>query len=51
MGGVGSYNRQNRTLYIGRIKENGNGPETEEIVLRHFAEWGEIEEGKCHFVF
>ena len=43
MGGVGSFNRQNRTLYVGRIKETGPGPETEEIVNRHFKEWGEIE--------
>lgn len=43
MGGVGSFSRQNRTLYVGRIKETGPGPETEEIVIRHFKEWGEIE--------
>ena len=43
MGGVGSFNRQNRTLYIGRIKETGTGPETEEVVIRHFREWGTIE--------
>ncbi|KAJ8508585.1 hypothetical protein ONZ45_g9149 [Pleurotus djamor] len=43
MGGVGSFNRQNRTLYVGRIKETGNGQETEEVVLRHFREWGDIE--------
>ncbi|KAG6917514.1 hypothetical protein DXG01_002261 [Tephrocybe rancida] len=43
MGGVGSFNRQNRTLYVGRIKETGNGLETEEVVMRHFKEWGEIE--------
>lgn len=43
MGGVGSFQRENRTLYIGRIKETGPGPETEEIVQRHFAEWGEID--------
>ncbi|KAJ3555248.1 hypothetical protein NM688_g2684 [Phlebia brevispora] len=43
MGGVGSFQRQNRTLYVGRIKETGTGPETEEVVLRHFKEWGEIE--------
>ncbi|KAJ7111976.1 hypothetical protein C8R44DRAFT_883008 [Mycena epipterygia] len=43
MGGVGSFNRQNRTLYIGRIKETGNGQETEEVVMRHFKEWGTIE--------
>ncbi|KAI0649030.1 hypothetical protein C8Q79DRAFT_903689 [Trametes meyenii] len=43
MGGVGSFQRQNRTLYIGRIKETGTGAETEEVVRRHFKEWGEIE--------
>ncbi|KAJ7650449.1 hypothetical protein FB45DRAFT_859208 [Roridomyces roridus] len=42
MGGVGSFNRQNRTLYIGRIKETGTGDETEEVVMRHFKEWGTI---------
>lgn len=42
MGGVGSFSRQNRTLYIGRIKETGPGHETEEIVRRHFKMWGEI---------
>ncbi|KAI0783912.1 hypothetical protein BC629DRAFT_1518078 [Irpex lacteus] len=43
MGGVGTFTRQNRTLYVGRIKETGTGPETEEVVKRHFKEWGEIE--------
>ena len=43
MGGVVSLARQNRTLYVGRIKETGTGPETEEVVKRHFKEWGEIE--------
>ncbi|KAI0636018.1 hypothetical protein C8Q77DRAFT_1071877 [Trametes polyzona] len=43
MGGVGSFQRQNRTLYIGRIKETGTGAETEEVVRRHFKEWGKIE--------
>ncbi|KAK1236379.1 Pre-mRNA-splicing factor [Marasmius sp. AFHP31] len=43
MGGVGSFHRQNRTLYVGRIKETGTGLETEEVVRRHFKEWGEIE--------
>ncbi|TFK36695.1 hypothetical protein BDQ12DRAFT_686349 [Crucibulum laeve] len=43
MGGVGSFNRQNRTLYVGRIKETGNGQETEEVVTRHFKEFGDIE--------
>lgn len=43
MGGVGSFQRQNRTLYVGRIKETGTGVETEEVVRRHFKEWGEVE--------
>ncbi|KAF8486322.1 hypothetical protein DFH94DRAFT_661397 [Russula ochroleuca] len=43
MGGVGTFTRQNRTLYVGRIKETGAGPETEEVVKRHFKEWGDIE--------
>lgn len=46
MGGVGSFNRQNRTLYVGRIKETGPGPETEEVVTRHFREWGDIERSR-----
>lgn len=46
MGGVGSFNRQNRTLYIGRIKETGTGDETEEVVMRHFKEWGAIARGR-----
>lgn len=40
MGGVGSFLRQNRTLYIGRIHVTDD---IEEIVARHFAEWGEVE--------
>jgi len=43
MGGVGTFTRQNRTLYVGRIKEVGTGEETEETARRHFKEWGEIE--------
>ena len=46
MGGVGSFQRENRTLYIGRIKETGPGPDTEEVVRRHFSEWGEIDRCK-----
>lgn len=48
MGGVGSFSRVNRTLYVGRIKETGPGPETEEIVIRHFKEWGQIEKSESH---
>jgi hypothetical protein len=40
MGGVGSFLRQNRTLYIGRIHVTDD---IEELVARHFAEWGPIE--------
>ncbi|KAA1103752.1 Pre-mRNA-splicing factor, variant 2 [Puccinia graminis f. sp. tritici] len=41
MGGVGSFSRQNRTLYIGRLREINS--KTEELVETHFQEWGEIE--------
>jgi hypothetical protein len=40
MGGVGSFLRQNRTLYIGRIHVTDD---IEEIVARHFQEWGQID--------
>ena len=40
MGGVGSFLRQNRTLYVGRIHVTDD---IEEVVARHFAEWGEID--------
>ncbi|KAH9986460.1 hypothetical protein BJV77DRAFT_60658 [Russula vinacea] len=42
-GGVGTFTRQNRTLYLGCIKETGAGPETEEVVNRDFKEWDKIE--------
>jgi hypothetical protein len=40
MGGVGSFLRQNRTLYVGRINVTDD---IEEVVARHFQEWGEID--------
>jgi hypothetical protein len=40
MGGVGSFQRQNRTLYIGRVHVTDD---IEEIVARHFQEWGQVE--------
>ncbi|BFZ61188.1 Pre-mRNA-splicing factor [Saitoella coloradoensis] len=40
MGGVGSFMRQNHTIYVGRIHVSD---EIEEVVARHFAEWGEVE--------
>lgn len=43
MGGRGSFMRQNRTIYVGRITVTDH---IEEIVARHFAEWGQIERSK-----
>lgn len=43
MGGVGSFMRQNRTIYVGRIHVSDD---IEEIVARHFAEWGQIERAR-----
>lgn len=40
MSGVGSFMRQNRTLYVGRIHVTDD---IEEVVARHFAEWGQVE--------
>lgn len=44
MGGVGSFMRQNRTLYVGRIHPT---PSIEEVVSRHFSEFGPIERTRC----
>ena len=44
MGGVGSFMRQNRTLYIGRIHVTDD---IEEVVARHFAEWGQVDRIRC----
>lgn len=40
MGGVGSFLRQNRTLYVGNVEVSDN---MEQVVSRHFSEWGDIE--------
>ena len=40
MDGVGSFMRQNRTLYVGRIHVTDD---IEEVVARHFQEWGQID--------
>ncbi|VVT57280.1 uncharacterized protein SAPINGB_P005636 [Magnusiomyces paraingens] len=40
MGGVGSFLRQTRTLYVGRINSSDN---VEDVISRHFQEWGKIE--------
>jgi len=39
MGGVGSFSRDNKTLYISGLKRTAN---LEESVTSHFAEWGEL---------
>ena len=44
MGGVGSFMRGNRTLYVGRIHVTDD---IEEIVARHFQEWGQIDRIRC----
>jgi hypothetical protein len=44
MGGTGNFNRDNRTLYLGGLKNlRKPGQTLEEIVKKHFMEWGEIE--------
>ncbi|PKC07622.1 hypothetical protein RhiirA5_249771, partial [Rhizophagus irregularis] len=43
MGGIGSFNRENRTLYVGHVTIC---PDMEDIVRKHFGEWGEIEKIK-----
>jgi hypothetical protein len=40
MGGVGSFEKENKTLYVGNIAV---GSRMEEAVAKHFSEWGEIE--------
>ena len=47
MGGVGSFNRSNRTLYIGKMQESPDKNQTVETLMRHFGEWGKIV--KCSF--
>ncbi|KAJ3179699.1 Pre-mRNA-splicing factor [Gaertneriomyces sp. JEL0708] len=45
MGGVGSFERDNRTLYVGNVKAEPS--EMYKIVEKHFSEWGEIEHINC----
>jgi hypothetical protein len=42
MGGTGSFNRNNRTLYIAGFKMFA-GDNPDEVLRRHMGEWGEIE--------
>lgn len=48
MGGVGSFMRQNHTLYVGRIHVS---EDIEEVVARHFAEWGQVERSEFPVTF
>ncbi|KAI9328764.1 hypothetical protein DFJ73DRAFT_648834, partial [Zopfochytrium polystomum] len=40
MGGVGSFEKDNRTLYLGQLGLAGG---LEDVLYKHFIEWGEIE--------
>ncbi|KAI8138570.1 hypothetical protein BJV82DRAFT_673512 [Fennellomyces sp. T-0311] len=40
MGGVGSFNTQNKTLYVGRISSTDN---MRDVVTRHFEQFGKLE--------
>jgi RNA recognition motif-containing protein len=42
MGGVGSFNKVNRTIYIAKMGETPDKKQVEETLLRHFSEWGKI---------
>lgn len=42
MSGVGSFSKQNLTLYVGKIHDGARKEDTEETVRRHFGEWGDI---------
>lgn len=44
MGGIGSFDRENRTLYVGKIQCDRD--EIENIVARHFGEFGKIQRCK-----
>ena len=48
MSGVGSFSRQNTTLYVGRMREYGEG-RGENQLIKHFGEYGDIEKGKSEF--
>lgn len=43
MGGVGSFDKDCRTLYVGRL---GKHYDLESVLWSEFGEWGEIEVGK-----
>ncbi|EKE41788.1 hypothetical protein ENUP19_0139G0007 [Entamoeba nuttalli] len=43
MGGIGRFSKENRTLYVSGFKGNLPPQQIEEILRRHFGEWGELE--------
>jgi RNA recognition motif-containing protein len=42
MGGIGTFSRDNRTIYVSNLK-NVEDTDMDEVVIRHFKEWGELE--------
>ncbi|OZJ05975.1 hypothetical protein BZG36_01214 [Bifiguratus adelaidae] len=42
MGGVGSFNLANTTLYVGKMRGLDDRDEMERIIRKHFEPWGEI---------
>ena len=43
MGGVGSFSHENRTLYVSGLKAEKPAKQYEEVMRKHFGEWGEME--------
>ena len=43
MGGTGTWNKECKTIYVGRICSTPSEPEMTETLARHFAEFGPIE--------
>ncbi|KAL7714343.1 pre-mRNA-splicing factor CWC2 [Entamoeba marina] len=43
MGGVGRFSKENRTLYVTGFKGNLPPQKLEELLKRHFSEWGKLE--------
>jgi len=43
MGGTGTWNKECKTLYVGRICCTPPEPEVVDTLLRHFGEWGVLE--------
>ena len=43
MGGIGTFSRENRTLYAGRVPTDRQGRDLEEAARRQFGEFGAID--------